>query len=285
MLALHAQQRLAAVLAATLGSCQFALTAAQFLLRCAVVVGVIHFETVAGGEQRGNTHIHTDNPPCLGQRRGILDFAGKAGVPAPCLVNDAHRLDRAFQRTMPARGYTSDAVQLQAPPIHLRPNAVLRKIEAAKMVATFEARIAWCLACLQPAKEGVKCFTHINRYRLQGLGEYRFSLRESFPVESRLLHLIVFADAALFQLPCPLALGKTHVVEAAAHVQNSDHLARLRRRRVETILECLEMRVRIVHALTSCVGEPVGLVLRDWHFLFYRLSNRCARRLKSTALS
>src|SRR5690606_37798456 len=219
LLALDGKQLLSSVLAAAFGPRQLALQPAQLLLTGAVVVRVGNLFAVAGRDKRRYAHVDTDDAPrrWQGFRRG--NFTGKAGVPLARLANDAYRLNRAFNRPVPADSHAPDAGQLQPPPINRKAVAVLFQTKAVEPTLPLEARIARLLACLDTAKERLKRLVEVGNRHLQDVAMHVPRLREGALVVFDLSQLLGFGDAAPFQFPLPLPLGKAHVVEVAGAIQ------------------------------------------------------------------
>lgn len=100
--ALDLHQRLRPVLTAFFLAGKRALQSPQFLLSVPVELRVFDFLTVAGGDERGDPHIHAHPASRFGQRRFVRHVADKTGVPPSGFVYNANRLDLALNRSVPA---------------------------------------------------------------------------------------------------------------------------------------------------------------------------------------
>src|SRR5690606_37229297 len=196
VLALHLHQRLRSILAALLLPSKRTLQPPQFLLSVPVELRVFDFLAIRSGDERGYSHIHAHPAPRFGQRRFVRHVTDKTGIPSSGFVYNAYRLNRTFDGSVPAHTDAANAEHLQAPAIQSRAHAELRAVEAVKAVASLEAWITGLLAFSNPPKEAVKGFTQINRHRLQGLRKHDFRLGKCPAIQSCLLDLLVFADAA-----------------------------------------------------------------------------------------
>jgi hypothetical protein len=266
---LDGKQLLASVLAAFLGTRKLTLQPSQLCLPRPVVVWVLDLFAVAGGDQRGDTHVDPDDAPCLGQRRSIRYFAGETGVPLACLMDDPHRLDCAFNRTMPADGNAPDTKQFQAPPVYLRANPVLLKLKAVEAVASLEARVARLFARLRTAKEGLERRVNLLDNALRGLAKHLLSIRERGAVAFRKLLGVGKCDLALFNLVGILAFCQRHVVQVAGAMQDAVQVLFLCPAWIEAIFENADARARIAHALTPRLSEGWwAFPRRDQHLYF-----------------
>src|SRR5690606_13001794 len=121
---------------------------------------------------------------------------------------------------------------------------------------------------------------------LKRLAKHDLRLSKGLAVVRAQLVLREFCDAALFQFPRPLTLGKAHVVPVAAHVQNVRHLALLGWRWVEAVFECSERGSRIARALAVPLSERQwALARRDWQLYCIAYRTPGQLRLKPKTLS
>src|SRR5690349_16157014 len=116
------------------------------------------------------------------------------------LVDNTNCLDRAFNGSVPAHYYPSDAEQFQPSAIQFCADTKLLKGEGVEAITSFEARIPWFLTCLHTSKESLKGFVQIINNGLQGLREHPFGLWECLAIANSDLFLLGFGNAAPFQL-------------------------------------------------------------------------------------
>src|SRR5262249_61189013 len=82
-------------------------------------------------------------------------------------TDDPRRLDRPFYRTMPANGDASDAREFEASAVDFEAVTVLFEAEPGESVLALEPRIAWLLACLDAAEEGLERLVQVDHHDLE----------------------------------------------------------------------------------------------------------------------
>src|SRR5262249_52242856 len=109
------------------------------------------------------------SPARGGQRPNRHTRTGEAGVPAVRLTADRHRLGCALQRTRPADGDPADLGQDQEAIVERGTVAELLVGETGVAMHTLKAGIAWRLARLDAAEEGLECPIQAGEHVLQDL--------------------------------------------------------------------------------------------------------------------
>src|SRR5690606_32845220 len=102
----------------------------QPLLAFPVELRVFNLVAVRSGQQRRKTHINPDSASRLRQFRFVGNVTAKTGEPLSGFVDNAHRLNRTFDGSVPAHRNTPNTEQLQAPAVQLCPHPELLESEA-----------------------------------------------------------------------------------------------------------------------------------------------------------
>lgn len=227
MLALELQHGLAPACATLFAASNAPLKDAQLPLRCPILAGMPNLFAFARGDQAGNPNIHAHiRTGC--RQRDSFNLTRKAGVPTSGAARDANCFDLPFEWTMPADGDTTDARQLETPPIDLEPVPVFLEAETRKAIPALEPRKAGRLTCLDAPEEGLKCFIQVGDDDLQDVAVDAFGVgvdgllllhpRKLLILPNRLAALLIGISTFCKTLVIPAAAGRTHIVVAGTEM-------------------------------------------------------------------
>lgn len=250
MQALDVQQRLAAVLTTLLFALQAPLGNPQFALGCPIMLGRLHAAVITVVQEVLDVQINAHRFPCWRKRRWVGEFAGKTYKPLARLLHEAHRLEVAFQRPMPAHPQATYCCDLQAFAIQPKAVAILFQAKTVEAVVAFEAWITRLLSSFHPAEEVLEGCIALRCCHLQNVAVNVFKLPKGRFVALDQPQLVVLGDTPSFQFPGVLALRHTHVVPVARRIQTQPQLAFLRWRGIQAVFERLQH-----HAMRSCSAK------------------------------
>ncbi len=151
---------------------------------------------------------------------------------------------------MPERPDSTNAKQLESPPINFNASTILREAKTIEVIAPLETGVARGLTGLYPTKELVECLIYIVAHHLHGLAEDDFGFGKSGAILGCHLVLVEPTDMTPLKFPGQLSIFQTHVVPVPAHAKYLYQQLFLCWRGIQTVLERLELHQLIQKAVS-----------------------------------